>query len=73
MATNTQRSVIPGTQRNAIENAQVIGPVPENQRIEVTILLRSENDRSALHAQTMAIDQPISKRQILSRQEFAQK
>lgn len=73
MATNSSRSVIPGTHRVPLNNAQLIGPVPENQIIEITIMLRSENQRSDLHAQTTSTQLPLASRKMLSREEFAKK
>jgi len=73
MTTNSPRSVIPGTHRTAKDNSKVVGPVPDNQMIEITVMLRSENTRSEFHAQAMAVVQPHTSRKILSREEFAKK
>ncbi len=69
----TARSVIPGSQRLAMSNAQVVGPAPLNQVIEITVVLRSKLDRSTLHAQTLVANQSQADRKILSREEFAEK
>lgn len=73
MTINSARSVIPGSNRAAMANATVTGPVPDEQTLSVTVLLRSENERNNLHAQTMVAHQSLANRKILSRDEFAQK
>ncbi|WP_105533628.1 S53 family peptidase [Solimicrobium silvestre] len=73
MTINSVRSVIPGTNRIPMRNAQVVGPIPENQIIEITIMLRSEHECKDLNTQFMSGNQSLSKRKILSREEFAKK
>jgi len=73
MTQNSARSIIPGTNRTAMANATVSGPIPDDQPLSVTVLLRSETERNSLHAQTMVANQSLANRKILSREEFAQK
>jgi kumamolisin len=73
MTNSSARSIIPGSQRTIVSNAQVIGPVPADQLIEITIMLRSERDRTELHAQTFSTDQHLENRGFLTREEFAKK
>jgi len=54
-------------------DATVTGPVPDDQILSITVLLRSEHERSSIHAQTMAANQSFSNRKTLSREEFAEK
>jgi kumamolisin len=43
----TQRAILPGSTRTMLSGARVVGPVPENDRIEVTLVLSPQRDLGA--------------------------
>ena len=68
----TTRSVIAGSERQPLNNAQPVGAVRADQHIEATVRLRPAHSYSAQDAAVWS-SPALSKRRYLSRQEFAQK
>ena len=66
------RHIIPGSDRQALEGAKVIGPARPDERIEVTLRLRAKTPvASALAASGVADDTHPGQRKYLTREEFA--
>ena len=64
-------TIIPGSERTPLRNARSLGPVADGQQIEITVKLRAAQDRAALDSRSLLADQPLAKRNYLSREEFA--
>jgi kumamolisin len=78
MASSGKRKTVPGSEKEALRDAKVIGKVDPHERIEITVVLRPRaragGDRTpaaaAEEAMTMGSQLP-AQRQYLSREEFA--
>jgi kumamolisin len=71
MATSESRHVIHGSERQAIAGARSVGAVPPNERIEVTVRLRSCAPLRDLAAGGALDDKLPGQRHYLSREEYA--
>ncbi|WP_332852057.1 S53 family peptidase [Duganella sp. S19_KUP01_CR8] len=72
MATTSNPHIIPGSGQLALQGAVALGPVADEQTIEITVRLRAAPDRAPLDLQAATADtQPVG-RQYLSREQFAQ-
>ncbi len=69
----TSRSIIAGSERQALNNAKPVGSVRADQYVEATVRLRPAQQYSAQDAAAWSGDQPPARRHYLTRQEFAQK
>jgi kumamolisin len=69
--TRSDRIAIPGSERRHLPGATAVTPVPADQRIEVTVTIRSGRERSGPDLRALAADQPPQQRRYLSREEFA--
>ncbi|MFL6680689.1 MAG: protease pro-enzyme activation domain-containing protein, partial [Burkholderiaceae bacterium] len=66
------RHTIPGSERQALEGAQAIGPARPDERIEVTLRLRAKIPAAqALSASGLADDAHPGQRKYLTRAQFA--
>ena len=66
------RHTIPGSERQALEGAQAIGPARPDERIEVTLRLRAKTPvANALTAIGAADDTHPGQRKYLTREQFA--
>ncbi|WP_175048184.1 S53 family peptidase [Duganella vulcania] len=72
MATTSHSNIIPGSGQLALQGAVALGPVADEQTIEITVRLRHAPERAQLDLQTAAADTRPLARQYLSREQFAQ-
>lgn len=71
MATSSTSHTVPGSAQLALAGAVPLGPVDDDQLIEITVRLRAAPDRAPLDLQAATADQRPSGRRYLSRDEFA--
>jgi kumamolisin len=70
--TNTRkRHTIAGSDRQALANAQPVGPVRPDERVEVTLRLRPRSGLAAAAASAGLADKPPSQRTYMTREEYA--
>src|SRR5471032_1037341 len=72
MATTSHPNIIPGSGQLALQGAVALGPVADEQTIEITVRLRAAPDRAPLDLQAATADAQPVERQYLSREQFAQ-
>jgi len=72
MATTSHSNIIPGSSQLALQGAVALGPVADEQTIEITVRLRHAPERAQLDLQAAAADTRPLARQYLSREQFAQ-
>jgi kumamolisin len=70
MATKEKRVKIQGSEKVAFSGAKVVGPVPDDERFEVTIRLKSKNPFDAPSASSLFEDTLPQNRTYISRDEF---
>jgi kumamolisin len=70
MASNPKRITVPGSNRNPIPGAHAVGAVPADEKIEITVRLRSRKSPEALNDGKVAEDAPPAERQYLTRKEL---
>src|ERR1700676_3478921 len=70
---STPKNPLPlaGSERSPLEGAREIGPANPNEKVDVTIRLRSRAGKKPI-VSADAFTKPIDKRTILSRKEFEQ-
>lgn len=66
------RAVLPGSQRHLLPNAQVGPPVPENERLQVTVRLRPKQDWTSVANSSGLADIAPQDRTYLSREQLEQ-
>src|SRR5450756_414850 len=71
MSSKQGRITIRGSEKAPLADARAVGPVPADERMEVTIRLRSKNPLSTLSANHVADDVTPNQRSYLSRAELA--
>ncbi len=72
MAQFQNRTKIPGSERGApLHGARVIGPVPSDERLEVTVRVKRRTALASLPDQSYQSDGPSSKRRYLTREQYA--
>lgn len=71
MPSNTDRSIIKGSERIPLHGAQSTGPVPENERFEVTVRVRRKTTLQSLASQGFLGDVSPGDRWYLTREEYA--
>jgi kumamolisin len=73
MSSTSSRVILPGSERQPLNNAQPCGAVRADQHIEATIRLRPASTYTAQEAAVWSGDKVPAKRRYLTRQEFAHK
>ena len=78
MPTAKLRKSVPGSEKRAVPNAKLIGEVDQDQRIEITVMVRARSLGGGARALSKSRDEVMSmgsrlpeKRRYLSREEFA--
>lgn len=71
MAHSSKRHPLAGSERQALPGAKSVGPVRPDERIEVTLRVRSKALLQALEARALAGDRHPGQRKYLSREEYA--
>jgi kumamolisin len=71
MVTKHKRINIKGSEKIAMSGAKAVGPVPDDERFEVTIRLRSRNPIENLSSSSALADTLPQNRTYMSRDEFA--
>src|SRR5437867_972815 len=78
MASSKKRTTVPGSEKKAMRNAKVVGPVDPKEQIEITVVLRRRTSGSAHRASKATAEAAMDtgsrlpeQRQYLSREAFA--
>ena len=71
MPEQSSRVVIHGSERAPLEGAHLVGAVPENERLELTVRLRPRNPLTQLAGERVVDDALPQQRRYLSRKELA--
>ncbi|ELX09406.1 serine protease, kumamolysin [Janthinobacterium sp. HH01] len=72
MAGTSTPHIIPGSGQLALQGAVALGPVADEQTIEITVRLRTAPDQAPLDLQAACADTQPVERRYLSREQFAQ-
>jgi len=71
MATNPNRVTVPGSERLPLTGARAVGPVPKDERFEVTVRVRRKTSLQSLTANGFQADQLPGKRSYVTREQYA--
>ncbi len=71
MPTNPDRSTVRGSDRVPFRGARSVGPVPQDERFEVTVRVRRNAPLQSLEAGSFPTDQLPGKRRYLTRDQYA--
>jgi kumamolisin len=71
MAMSSSRAMIRGSERRLVYDASVAGPVPKDERFEVTVRVRRKTPLKKLAAAACYADQALKSRRYLTREEYA--
>ncbi|HEY4066759.1 MAG TPA: S53 family peptidase, partial [Burkholderiaceae bacterium] len=71
MSSKSSRHTLPGSERHALAGAKAVGEVHPDERIEVTLRLRSKTPLATLAARGVHDATPPARRRYLTRDEFA--
>jgi kumamolisin len=71
MSMSTDRKTINGSDRAPLHGARVVGPVPADERFEVTVRVRRKASLASLAASGLHADQAPQNRNYLTREQYA--
>lgn len=71
MPEDPNRTIVRGSERNAIPGARALGPVPNDERFEVTVRVRRKTPIQNLVADGLHTDQLPAKRSYVTREQYA--
>jgi len=71
MATNPNRVTVPGSERLPLIGARAVGPVPKDERFEVTVRVRRKTSLQSFAANGVQADQLPGKRSYVTREQYA--
>ena len=71
MSKNQDRKVVPGSDRTPLHGARAVGPVPGDERFEVTVRVRRRTPVQNLAPQALHADALPAQRRYMTREEYA--
>ena len=71
MSENATRATVKGSERVALHGARTLGPVPNDERFEVTVRVRRKLPLQSIAAEGFHADRMPGKRQYLTREQYA--
>lgn len=71
MPTNSKRATVPGSEKLPLTGAKAVGPVPQDERFEVTVRVRRKTSLQSMAANGFNADQLPAKRRYMTREQYA--